>query len=183
MTNNFLPEGYKPPESKSGYMKFTDGENRFRVLGSAITGYECWIDTADGGRKPLRFKMDQKFTEADLKGSKLEDVKHFWAFPVWNYATESVQILEITQVTIQKAIRALVNNPKWGLPQEYDLVVTRTGDKLLTEYNVTPNPKEVLPDHIKALHKDTYINLDALFSGNNPFEEANENVDPKDVKI
>ncbi len=178
--SDFLPENYEVPEKKSGYMKFDQGENTFRVLGSAITGYEFWADTAEGGRKPLRFKMDQKFTEADLQGAKLEDGKHFWAFPVWNYVAGKVQILEVTQSTIQKAIKALVANAKWGDPKEYDLVVTKKGEKKETEYQVTPNPKEELPEEIKKLYRDTYINLDALFLSENPFEEK---VDSKEVKV
>jgi hypothetical protein len=177
---DFLPKNYELPVKPSGYMKFEKGDSRFRVLGSAITGYEFWTDTAEGGRKPLRFKMDQKFTEADLQGAKLEEGKHFWAFPVWNYATESVQILELTQSTIHRAITALVKNDKWGDPKEYDIVVTKTGEKLDTEYQVTPNPKEALPEHIKALYKDTYINLEALYAGGNPFEEK---VDAESVKV
>ncbi len=171
---DFLPKDYQAPEKKSGYMKFEQGENRFRVLGSAITGYEFWADTKEGGRKPLRFKMDQKFTESDLQGAKLEEGKHFWAFPCWNYALEKVQILEITQSTIQRAISALVSNPKWGVPQEYDLTVVKTGEKLETSYTVTPDPKEALPDHIKALYKDTFVNLEALYLGEDPFSERVE---------
>ena len=168
---DFLPKGYELPEKTSGYMKFEQGENRFRVLGSAITGYEFWADTAEGGRKPLRFKMDQSFTEKDLQGANPEEKKHFWAFPAWNYTAGKVQILEITQSTIQKAIRALVANPKWGDPKEYDLVVHKTGEKLDTDYQVTPDPKEELPEELLTLYRGTYIELDALFRGENPFEE------------
>ena len=168
---NFLPDKYEIPNKKSGYMKFEQGANRFRVLSSAITGWEYWADTKEGGRKPLRFKMDQKFTEADLQGADLESRKHFWAFVCWNYQNESIQVLEITQSTIQRAIKDLVANPKWGMPQEYDLTVNKKGEKLETEYTVTPDPKEELPEHIKALYKDTYVNLEALYEGLNPFEE------------
>ena len=182
MNNNFLGENYVAPESKSGYMKFSDGENRFRVLGSAITGWEFWIDTKEGGRAPLRFKMDQKFSESDLQGAKLDEGKHFWAFPVFNYETKSVQILEIVQSTIQRAMRALIANPKWGNIFDYDIVVTKKGEKLLTEYTVTPDPKEALDEGIQVLYKDTFINLEALYRGLNPFEET-EDVNPDSVKM
>lgn len=177
--NDFLPKGYEIPNKTSGYMKFEQGANKFRILSSAITGYEFWADV-NGKRTPLRFRMDQKFSESDLKGAKPEEGKHFWAFVVWNYGAEMVQILEVTQKSIQKAIKAMVASEDWGDPKKYDIIVTKEGEKLDTDYQTSPVPPKELPDFIQALYRDTYINLNALYEGKDPF---NEDVKPEEVKI
>ena len=44
VNNGFLPSGYK---EVSNYMKFVDGENRFRILSPAIVGWEYWNEDVD----------------------------------------------------------------------------------------------------------------------------------------
>ncbi len=167
--DNFLPENYEVPEKASGYMRFKNGVNRFRVLDHAIIGYEWWENTEDGGRKPFRVHNETEIPAG-------AEAKHFWAFPVWNYDDKKVQILEITQSTIQKMMMALIANKKWGSPIEYDIVISKTGEKLETEYQLTPDPKEPLAPEITKAYKETYIDLQALYAGTNPFEKP---VDPK----
>ena len=53
----FLNKDYEVPKSNSNYTKLQDGENTFRVLGSAIVGWQYW--TKD--KKPVRQK--EVFTE------------------------------------------------------------------------------------------------------------------------
>ena len=52
----FLPKGYEIPTSEGGYMKFAIGENRFRILGKPILGWETWIETPEGNKQTLRVK-------------------------------------------------------------------------------------------------------------------------------
>jgi len=68
-----------------------------------------------------------------------------------------------------KAIRNLVNDEDWGDPKNYDLVVTREGEGLETEYSVNPKPKTELDKGIQVFYKDLNINLEALFDGDDPF--------------
>jgi hypothetical protein len=91
---------------------------------------------------------------------------------VWNYSEEKVQILEITQKGIQKSIRALSKDEDWGSPLGYDLVVTRSGQKLETEYQVTPKPAKKLDAAIDTAYKDMNIRLEALFDGEDPFNSV-----------
>ena len=170
MTNDFLPSGYKLPDN-SDYMKFAVGENTFRVLSSAITGYEYFTKE----NKPVRSQEPFKATpniKTGQDGSK--SIKHFWAFAVWNYEANKVQILEITQTSIQKAITALVANVKWGSPMEFDISITKVGEGLATEYSIMPNPKESTPAEILEEFKNKYIDLTALYRGENPFEVKQE---------
>jgi len=165
--NTFLPEGYKVPEASSGYMRLKQGENKFRVLDSAIVGWELWIDDEDGNRKPLRFKSEQNIP-ADRVG---EPRKHFWAFPVWNYQEEQVQVLELTQKGIMKSIRSLTQDEDWGHPETYDIVITRQGEGLETEYEVKSKPKTKLDEGVKVFYKDLDIKLERLYDGGDPFSK------------
>jgi hypothetical protein len=77
--NDFFPtEDYKIP-STSNYMKFLEGENAFRVLSSAVVGYEYFNNES----KPIRSKTPFDETPEDIK--KDSRINHFWAFAVWNY--------------------------------------------------------------------------------------------------
>lgn len=176
---DFLPSNYDVPQKAGNYMKFVDGENRFRILGSPILGWEAWEDTAEGGRKPIRKRMDQPFSTDEV--SEPDKIKHFWAMPVWNYKDERVQILEITQKKIQKSLRALAKDEDWGSPKEYDIVVTKSGEKLNTEYEVNPKPHKKLDPGVTEMYKNMGIKLEALYEGKDPF--ASEHVDPSEVKI
>lgn len=170
---NFLPDGYEAPKQQGNYMKLEDGANKFRVLSSAIVGYEYW--TAANACVRSRTPFDQ--TPADIrmnKDGKPERVKHFWAFVVWNYATENVQILELTQASIQGPINDLVRNEEWGDPHSYDITINRKGEGLDTEYSVQPSPHKAVAGNITAAYEKMKVNLDALFEGGNPFEASED---------
>lgn len=158
--NDFLPQDYEAPAGSANYMKMKDGENKVRILSKPIIG---WLDWKD--KKPFRFRMNAK-PEKPM-GDK--PIKHFWAFLVWNYEAEAVQILELTQASIQKAIQDYSKNDEWGAPFFYDIKIIRKGKDLDTEYSIMPSPKKDLSDDIKkaALEKPAY--LDALFEGADPW--------------
>jgi hypothetical protein len=155
--SDFLPENYKAPEGN--YMKLQEGENTFRVLSSAIVGYEYFNKDS----KPVRSKTPFTNTPADIKEGG--SIKHFWAFVIYSYRAEKAQILEITQVSIQTAIKAFVQNPKWGDPKGYDITITRNGSGLDSEYTTIPNPHEAFPTDLMI----PAVNLEALYTGADPF--------------
>lgn len=161
VSDDFLPQDYEAPAGSAGYMKLQDGENKIRILSKPIIG---WLDWKD--KKPFRFRMNAK---PDKPMTPDKPIKHFWAFLVWNYEAQAVQILEITQQTIQKTIQDLSKNEDWGAPFGYDIKITRKGKDLQTEYSVMPSPKKDLISDIKeaALEKKAY--LDALFDGSDPW--------------
>ncbi len=166
MTNSFLEKSYEVPETKSNYLKFQEGDNRFRVLSSAIVGWQYF--TAQN--KPVRSREPFDGIPKDIKENG--KVKHFWAFICYDYQSESIKILEITQVSIMEAIKALIDNQKWGNIFLYDLNVGRTGEGLETKYTVQPEPPigEVSED-IKKKYLDVKIDLQKLYTGENPFME------------
>lgn len=164
MTNDFLPKGYEVPQTGGNYMKFEKGDNLFRVLSSAIVGWEYWNDE----RKPVRLKSVPDILPPNMQ--KDSTLKHFWAFLVWNYKVARIQVLEITQSTIQSAIQNLHEDVDWGSPKGYDIKITATGDNLEREYTVSPKPHTPLKSEIEALLVNTPYDLENLFVGGDPFK-------------
>lgn len=170
----FLPRDYDIPVGAGNYMTLEEGENRFRVLSSAIVGWKWW--EVDGDENiPHRVKT-KKEVPGDILASKdsRRRARHFWAFVVWNHNAQRVQILELTQVTIMRALKAVVDS--WGDPEEFDIVVRRekTGpNQMDVEYTVLPIPaqrsKEV-PE--EAFETAAQIDLTALYRNEDPFEEV-----------
>lgn len=171
--------------STSNYMKFELGDNRFRILGSfkegsAKQGIQYW-EERNGKRFPVRIPKTQAVPAGKLGINKFGDPEipqFFWAFPVWNYTEKKVQILSISQKTILRVIKSYIDNPKWGNPLEYDIIVTKSknGDK--TEYAVTVDPKEKMDEGIVQMYKDMHINMDAWFRSEDPFIQT---VDPDEI--
>jgi hypothetical protein len=158
-------------------MKLKAGPNKFRILSAPILGFEYWTED----RKPVRARELWKVIplDADISGERGWAPKHFWAFVVWNFEDKAIQILELTQATIQRQLTELIHNEDWGDPRQYTITVTRKGEKLDTEYSVVPSPAKPTPPEIIEAYKEKKIDLDALFDGGDPFKasERNENLD------
>jgi len=164
----FKNEDYKLPVS-SNYMKFLEGDNTFRVMSSAIVGWEYWNTDNKPVRSPEPFEEVPQDIKKDKDGNNTR-INHFWAFCVWNYEAQKIQVLELTQKGLMKAIKGYVDNKKWGDPKNFDLTVNRTGSGFDTEYQITPNPHSEVLGEIKMAYEAKTINLDNLFSGQDPFK-------------
>ena len=180
----FQDKSYSLPTSGSGaYMKLEEGKNKFRMLSDIVTGYEYWTND----NKPVRQKEDWKGglpsdAKPDYNGGPQKS-KHFWAFVVWNYATEQVEILSITQKTVQKQMLAWYDNDEWGDPKGYDITITKSGQGRDTEYVVQPSPAKPLNPEIKKAYQSMTIDLDQLYEGGNPFiDTADDYVDDADLE-
>lgn len=163
--NEWFPEGYDVPVEASSFMQLEDGDNTFRILSRPVMGYEYWSQD----NKPHRSKVKWEDTPSDIrleKNGKPTKIKHFWSFLVYNYATKSVQSYEITQTTIMKALKALIENPKWGNPEKYDITINKTGKELLTKYSVVPNPHSELEQEAKDALAKSEIDLETIFDDN-----------------
>jgi hypothetical protein len=165
---DFLPENYETPQGGANYMKLQDGENRIRILSKPIIGWQDWKD-----KTPYRFRMNAK----PDKPLSDKPIKHFWAFIVWNYNLKAVQILEVTQASIQKDITNLNRDADWGAPFSYDLKIIKKGKDLDTEYATTPSPKKDLTDEIKKAALDKPAFLDAMFDNADPWVITNESTE------
>lgn len=177
--NDWLPAGYKVPKPASDFMKLEDGANKVRIMSAPTIGYEYW--NKDG--KPVRVRVLPESIPTDIridsKTGQAERIKHFWAFIVWNYGASRLQVLEVTQATVQSNIQDLVTNPDWGNPSAYDITIVRKGQKLETEYSVQPSPHKPVPQEAGAAMKATKIDLSKLFEGGDvvPHDAALDELD------
>jgi len=164
--DNFFPsEDYKVPVTSDYLNKFAQGDTTFRVLSSAIVGYEYF----NRENKPIRSEEPFDSTPSDMKPESA--IKHFWAFVIWNYEAERIQILELTQKSIMTSMKALIDNTKWGNPKGYDITISRKGSTMNdTEYSVMPNPHTDLSEKIKDAFLARPVNLEALYTGEDPFK-------------
>lgn len=147
-------------------MKLEQGKNKFRVLSKPITG---WLDRDQTGdkKKPVR---TTKKEDALNPGDEFNQPKHFWAMKVWNYKSEAVELLEITQWSVQNSIMNYINTPEYGSPLGYDLEITKAWEKKMTTYSVVAMPPKELSKDIVVLSDKLPVNLEALFDNKNPFE-------------
>jgi hypothetical protein len=159
--NTFLPSGYQAPKGNSNYMKLQDGENKIRILTAPILGWQDWDN-----KMPVRFRYDAKPAQSiDPK----KPIKHFWAMVVWNYADESIQILEVTQAGIRNAIENLSKDSDWGLPYNYDIKIFKKGEGKETEYSVNPLPHKPVHEYLVKQFNERPAYLPALFDNADPF--------------
>jgi hypothetical protein len=164
---SFIPKNYTEPSTSDNYFKIQEGDNRIRILSQATIGWEDWVNN-----KPVRFEFDKKPTKPS---DPLKPIKLFWAFIVYNYGLQKIQIMQVTQATVRKSIMALCNDEDWGNPYSYDIKINKTGEGKETKYVVNPVPhKPVDPIIIKAF-KDKPCLLDALFIGADPFNSEWKN--------
>lgn len=171
----WLPENYEVPKSESNYYKFGQGANKFRIMSQPIMGWMYWTDD----NKPKRLKAQPTETPDDLRSD--DKIKHFWAFIVWNYKAKKLQILELTQASIMGPIQDLVLNEDWGPPQDYDITVSKKGEKLDTEYSVAPSPHKDVPPEALNARRTVKIELEALFDGSDPFEGSEREIEKADT--
>lgn len=161
------------PKSKSSFMNFVKGENKFRVLGSPVVGQEYWQEK-DDKKVPVRLKPTDKI---DHREEGAMDAKYFWAMPVWNYEENDLQVLQVTQKSVLKKIKLYADNEKWGNPRGYDLVVTKTGEAKQTRYETIAEPHSDLTDEIKERWEDVKkagFDLNRLYENENPFGKKDE---------
>ncbi len=166
----FLDPDYKAPSVSASYFKPQTGENKIRILSKPVMGWEDWIDN-----KPVRFAMDKKPAKsADAK----KPIKHFWAFIVWNYAESQIQIFNLTQASVRKSIESFCKDSDWGAPFFYDIKITKKGEKMDTEYLVTPLPHKPIGEDIIRAFQAKPCNLEALFTGEDPFSHLSDSFTP-----
>jgi|TARA_R100001530_G_scaffold20174_1_gene16882 hypothetical protein len=160
--SEWLPDNYEIPSEPPKYLRWGQGDNVFRVMTRPIVGYEWWED-----KTPNRVKVKADVPKEVWNNGQAP--KHFWAMVVYNPADDCFQVCEITQKTIQEAVKSLASDPDWGDPTGYDIVVTRKGEDLNTEYTIRAKPKKALPDVVKKRYKEFHCDLDALYKGDDPF--------------
>lgn len=148
------------PYKKSGkYTKLKEGKTTLRFF-DYISGWEVWID-GEKGRKVIRKK---EITELPEKLRPM--AKYFRAFRVYNYDEDATQVFVATQRTILEPLSELYFDTDWGQGEslsDFDITISRKGEKLETEYLLTPKPKKPFD---KELDK---VELKALYDNGDPW--------------
>ena len=160
--------GYAIPEKPSDYLKLTEGAHKLRILASPILGWEFWDKTGD---KPSvkRWAFDAPHPT---------DAKHIWGVVVYNYTLKRVQLLSISQSSIQEDLRALASNEDWGSPLGYDITIMRTGRTMNdTKYSLTPSPKKPLPTEAKEAFDASGADLQRWIAGGDIFKRDEAEVE------
>lgn len=165
MENSFIPSDYVAPKSGGGFTKLETGENKFRILSSPLL---MWIEWRDG--KPSRHAFKQGGEKPDKGTGQKDSVKHAWGLIVWNYKTEQIEVFEVDKAGIIDSILALSSKAAWGHPKKYDIVITKKGSGMDTEYVTTPEPPSEPSDAIIEAYTENPVDLQQLLKeGRNPF--------------
>lgn len=172
----FLPQNYEAPQTGGSFMRLQNGDNRIRILGQAITGKVFWTTDGDGGRKPVRRRLGEAIGVHELgidQNGNREQIKTFLAFPVWNYATQNVQVLELTQATVLGSVEGLALSEDWGDPiNRYDITISKKGSGLDTKYSIVPKPPAPTDSAIMDAFAAKHCNLEVMFDGGFPFDDG-----------
>ena len=189
---SLIPNDYKDEMEVSEYFKLEPGENIVRILDDEMQlGYEYWVDKdgnpvergnmAGEGSKPMRIKQGEK-----LSVELAECLKTIWACLVYNKSINKVQVWSITQASIRKAINALDRSKSWGDVKEYDISITKTGEKKETRYATIPCPKEELGANVWAEHLNMKerFDWDKWWASEDPFTKDEVDIDKvaKEIK-
>lgn len=164
--NDYLPAGYEVPTSGGGYTKLEAGENRLRIVSKPLF---MWIVWEDGKVTRLPYNGPDSKPAKPTKTPK-DGVKHAWAVIAYNYRTKEIEVFEIDKASIQADLVALIKSADWGAPKQYDVIITKKGSGMDTEYKTLPCPKTAPSQELVQSFTDTPINLDNLLvKDGNPF--------------
>ena len=178
---NFFEQGHEIPDKRNQFMKFVQGKNRIRFVGNPISGFVFYgkIKREDGSEalKPYRrresegeFSLEEMINrDVRMKpDGEIEGQKYFVMGLVYNHQKEKLQVLEITQKSILKALKSYVESEEYGHPSGYDLTIEKKGDGLNTEYTVIVSPPKPLSDQIVEAVGNTSCDLQKIFDGEYP---------------
>ena len=126
-----------------------DATVRMSILGKkSCAGYECWV-TKEGKRFSLKFKTEPTREDlnerADEEGIRLtgdEKPRPFYAYFIWNYEEECVQVFQFSQAGLIDPIIANLSEEEIGAePWAFDFKISTNGlSGMDKRYNVACVP-------------------------------------------
>lgn len=163
------------------------GSVRFALLtDQPLEFFECWGETAEGSVKPFRFTEDPSpdDIEAEMgpdysrrmnrEGTAPEKVKFALAVPVYNYETSSVQIMQLSQKSLQNELDDISQMEDYADLLSWDFVMGKEGNGLETRYSLRPVPrKKGSQDTIEYAWSDSVsggFDISRILTGENPFK-------------
>lgn len=154
------------PEKASDWFKFSEGEQKIRLLSEPIRGWEEWSEV-NGKRSPVRYHYEDK-PDSPINPDK--PVKIFIASIVWNYTNKKIEIFHCDRISIIRELKKLAEDADWGSLYGYDVRIKREGKDQQTRYTVTPLPQKPLDTAVVKAFHDKPIDLDEIFNNGDPFK-------------
>tara|TARA_R100000152_G_scaffold20709_1_gene15470 strand:- start:6698 stop:7282 length:585 start_codon:yes stop_codon:yes gene_type:complete len=162
---------------------------RFALLDdNPIEFHEVWGETADGSVKPFRFTEEPTPEDIDAEfgpdysrrlnrdGSAPEKPKFATAVPVYNHDTNAVQVLQISQKSINRELDSISQMEDYSNLLEWDFVLGKEGSGLNTEYSLRAVPRKKGSDpSIQEAWEEVQsggFDITRLLTGGNPFKEG-----------
>lgn len=168
------PADYELPQGGTGgnYSKLENWDNKFRVLSTPIIWWIYFTETPDGKAKPVRVRTEKEVNKNEIKPNKWGEKRynHFWTFVVWDYQKSAISILELSKNSILKDFDNYLNDPDYSNPLEYDIIITKKGEGLSTEYSFRAGKHSPISQEIKHAYMEMPVDLEKLFEGGNPYE-------------
>lgn len=173
-------EEYELPIMESKYVKFDEGENRYRVLSRRITG---WLYFNHQG-KPVRVRKKEDIVFSDIGDNKngwgKSNPAHFWSFVVRDYKNKRISILELRQIGILQAFDAQLREDWYEDPTTYDIKILRKWVGLDTKYTFSVGKVSSIPSEIAEAFAGTPIDLDRLYEWGDPYAVSSTEVNEFD---
>ena len=159
---------------------------RFALLSDEpLEMYECWGEGPDGKAKPFRFAQEPTpddiavelgdFTRrTNRDGTGVEPVKFALALPVFNFDTNRVEVLQLTQRSLIRELDGISQMPDYEDILAIDFILGKEGAGLNTEYKLTPVPRKKGTDKAIAEAwedaRSAGFDLNRLLIGGDPFK-------------
>ena len=176
-TLNPLTYGFTEPKKYGDYTRIEEGDNIFRILSGGIFGVEYWSEEIDANTKQIKKKPNRHLVSEATSLPTL-DWSYFYAFYVWSYKANKVQMMVTTKRGILTGLRTIIDNQKWGNPIDFDICISKRlkdpSDVKSAEYRVTPEPKTILDGEILEKWQNSKLTLESLnllYTNLCPFEE------------
>ena len=168
------------------YFKIKDQElKQIRLLGTRADGFliRGWL-TFGMDNKPMYSTLDKPFDPDQLgldKYKNKQQIWEFWMVPIWNHDAGIVQLWEIRQKTIQKALFGLTDpknvNKQWADWRNYDIeIFFNNSNSPLDKYRINPyHPAELSSEVMAHLQKVLPgIKMHEVFNGKDPLENIKQ---------
>ena len=138
---------YKKP---TDYIKFSQGDNRIRIITSGAVGYSHGIRTARG-YKPLGLCRGDDCPHC----KKGVEAKRTWRWIAYDFTDEDVKLLD-AGVQVGNGICELAAKLQDD-PQNFDIIIHKTGEKRDANYLVTKAKDEKLMSKKDLSAKKRYL--------------------------
>ena len=131
----------------------------------------------DPSADDISTEMGDDYTRRQNRdGTAPEPVKFAIAAPVYNFETEAVQIMQLTQKSIIRELDGISQMEDYANLLEHDFVLGKEGNGLNTEYSLRPVPRKKGSE--KAIGgawseaQESGFDIGRLLTGENPFKEG-----------